>query len=818
MTSGFLDELMASKKKKQKYIRQVSPAEMVNEAGEQLRRGEVDRALENLRSAEAQMKPRAAADGKKISIPPHIVAAQAALPPLLAQALAAHALIAASPAERLADLAEAAKYAPEEMRYRVALGAGRLLAQDAEAAFGDFEKAEEMQPGDALATRAFALGLLAAGRGREVVDLLNRTPEAQRNESWRRLAAICSLANGNVAPAGVDKSRNQLLSGLHSLAAGDRERAQAHWAEIPTPDHNPTRVEAAQMATQFFYSGALSFETQRYEAAAADWREAHRLLRKHHLQLPWRDRLAVYYHKVAENVWRRNLPLAIECWQEAASILPGDPTAQANLNAAREAQAQQAWHNGQVEQAAALWQELLETKPNDERLLRSLAVAAEKLGRKSEAVGHWRALSRVWRQQAKQRANEPGFKDRLLQLEQHVVKLMIEADVEGQEIVAELESALKFDPDNLELRLRTADSLMGIGRTSQALKHLDAAEKQHGVSVDLLMRRGTVYSLLRRKNDAHTAFERAIELDSENIAARRAYLVLLGREAVQAEDRGNTKQAIAICEKQLKLDPKYEPAMVHLAGLYFEDYRDKEAKQLLQRVVENNPNDPQVLVRVANVYLECGMEKEATQLFQKAIEVDPSPICFFNIGLCYWKEDKEKSAFKYFDRAAEAATTKDVDLLIEIGKILAETGKMKDGERFFKRAMAIDPSNPVPHYVRAIALLGIPTFHFPSAKEMDEAKRELEEAMRLAAEKPEYAALAEELQGIIKILNNMPLGFGGPTGRPPGGSYGLPPPVFFDEDEDDDDELEAGDPMDEISIEELLRIFSPPKKKKKKRK
>src|SRR5262245_12700881 len=593
---------MATKKKRAKQTRQIQPPDLIKLAEDQLNRGQIDEAIQNLRLVEKEAQPRVTADGKKISTPPHLVAAQAATPPLLARAFSARSLISADLKQKLEDLEVAVKYAPEEIRYRIATGACRILLGQSEAARSDFEKAEEARPGDAFATRAFTLGLLATGQAREAGGLLNQWPEDRRDESWRRLAAIQRLSGGEDR----DQLRaisdgDHLSSGLSHLARGENDRALEKLAALPAMDHNPSRAEAAQIATQFFYNGWLSFNALHYQAAIASWREANRLSQAHQLRLPWRDRLATLYHKIAETVLEENLPLAIECWQEALKLSPDDKTAQANLAATKQAQANAAWREGKVEQAVAMWSELLKNDPQNERLSRNLAVGSERLGRKAEALTHWRALARAWRRQAKQRSGEPGFKESLLKVEERVVNLMIETGVEGQEIVSELESALKFDPDNLDLRGQIVEQLLEIGKPQAAIKHLDAMERQGGESSDLLTQKGMALDMLGRHADAHKTFERAMSLDPSDALTRRNYLIFLSQEAIRADERNNRKRAMEICKRQLSLDQNYEPALAFLASLYLDSKRKADAKKLIERIVENDPKSPQKRVLVGSL-------------------------------------------------------------------------------------------------------------------------------------------------------------------------------------------------------------------------
>ncbi len=767
---------MPTRKKRAKQTRQVQPAELVKLAEDHLNRGQIDEAIQNLRLVEKEVQHRVTADGKKISTPPHLVAIQAVTPPLLARAFSARSLNTADPKQKLEDLEVAVTYAPEEIRYRIAIGACRLLLGQSEAARSDFEKAEESRPGDAFATRAFTLGLLATGHAREAGELLNLWPENWRDESWRRLTAIQRLSVSEAGQQAVAVSDgDRLLSGLTHLARGENDRAREKLAALPAMDHNPSRVEAARIATQFFYNGWLSFSARHYQAAIASWREANRLSQAHQLSLPWRDRLASCYHKIAETVLEENLPLSIECWQEALKISPDDKTAQANLAATKQAQASAAWREGKIEQAVALWNELLKDDPQNERLSRNLAVGCERLGRKTEALTHWRALARVWRRQAKQRSGEPGFKESLLKVEERVVNLMIETGMDGQEIVNELETTLKFDPDNLDLRRQIVEQLLEIGKPQAAIKHLAAIERQSGVSSDLLTQRGMALNMMGRHADARKTFEQAMALDPSDALARRNYLIFLTQEAIRADKRNNKKRAIEICEQQLSLDQNYEPALALLASLYLGSKRKANAKELLERLIANDPKSPQKRVLVGSIYLRHNMRKEAEAMFKEAIDLEPGPACPFFIGLSYLEVEEVKPALKYFDRVAEEG---DVDMLVEIAMRLVDAGYIKEIDRYLNKAIKLDPSNPMPHVVKAVSKLLNPLTLLLEPNGLKNALKELDEAQRLAAGNNEYKDLASELDDIKRHFEEAPPGIADLLDAGP-------PPFLFDDDDDE---------------------------------
>lgn len=758
---------MAAKKKKTKFILQLPPAELLKRAEAQLQRGQLDDALQTLQQAEQQLKPRATPDGKKISTPPHLLAAQAALPGLLARTYAARAQHAATLTQQLADLTQATQAAPAEARYWIARGAAQWLNNDALAALGDFGKAAELNSAEPLVQRARRFGQFAAQGARAANTALDYVTQTH--------------------------GQQPLFVGLTAWLVGETEHAQTQLAALPALEHNPTRAEAALLATQLFYSGALQLQAGHHRAAFGDWHEAQRLAETHHLLLPWRTRLAAGYHQLAAAVVATDLPLATECWQAALQLAPGDQPAQHNLTLVRQQQALQAWHANQHQQAAALWQVALVDNPADEKLRQYLALAYERLERKQDAITQWRELAKLWRRQAKQRAVETGFKERLVQLEQHLIRLLLETGAPGHEIVSELESALNLDPDNAALRLQAVDQLLELGRAQQALKHLEQVERQQGVSAALLIRQSQAQDMLRRFKDARQTLERALQLEPANALAKRSLLLFLDQEAERAEEARDTKRALAVCEQQLALDPHYTLALVHLADLHLRQRQPAPAKELLERIIAHDPQSPQKHVMAGEVYLRHGLKKEAETLFKTAVELESSPICLFNIGQVYWNCEEDKKALKYFDRAATKA---DVDMLIEMAVLMVESGQDKPLNKYLDLAVKRDPTHPMPHLIKAISKIGLPGADSlgPLAmllgfdnKQFDEAAKELAEAERLMEGKAEYERILPEVRQMRQMFAQGPPGLGGLLGGLPGG---LPPLGFegpgFDEGFNDD--------------------------------
>src|SRR5262249_2678754 len=323
-------------------------------------------------------------------------------------------------------------------------------------------------------------------------------------------------------------------------------------------------------------------------------------------------------------------------------------------------------------------------------------------------------------------------------------------------------------------RRQIVEQLLEIGKPKAAIKHLDAMERQGGAAPDLLTQKGMALDMMGRHADAGKTFEQAMALNPSDALTRRNYLIFLTQEALRADKPNNKKRAIEICQQQLSLDQNYEPALALLASLYLGSKRKADAKGLLERIIANDPQSPQKRVLVGSIYLRHNMRKESEALFKEAVDLDPNPACFFFVGLSYLEAEEVKSALKYFDRVAEGG---DADMLVEIAMRLTDAGYVKESGRYLDKAIKLDPSNPMPHVVKAVGRLLNPMALLFEPDGLKNALKELEEAQRLTAGKDEYKALASELEDIKRHFENAPPGVADLL------EAGLPPFLFDDDDD-----------------------------------
>lgn len=769
---------MTKKKKKALPSGKIQPADLVKQAEDALEFKRYDEAIPWLLRAEAELQRQSSKDGNRINAPAGVDELPLWVNALLADAFFSRALTFSDSGKRISDLEEAVKRDSSDGRYPLALGVAHIAVGESGKAVEYLRQACESLPGNRIAERAWVLGLLASGSTREVKDWFKQQPQEKLNPDLNRLWAARELTLGNPDAAttllactsqvvaeshGSDGAStqstavravrevnreasvyDQLMCGLLPLAAGDQARAMKRLAELPVRRESSSRAEGAAFATQLFYRGALHFQAKHFAEAAADFREAQRLTGAHELNLPWLNQLAPYYHRIAEALFTTNTTESIECWKLVLEINSRDKQARANLDAARRIEAGRAWHDGLYERAAEFWQESLRHHPQDEALLKNAAVACEKTGHKDQAVAHWRRLVHLWQPQLKSRGTDEQFKKQLLQAEKHLIDLMLETGSPIEEVQKEIDGALKITPDNSWLRRLSVEIYLGRGRAQQALKQLESLERIQGESMELLLLKGVTFGMLKRLKAARQVIERAHALEPANAAARGAYLLVLGQESKEAHDHDQLELAADLCEQQLAIDPRYRPALAHLACLRFHLGEPDKARDTIAKIIELDPKKAENHVAAGGLYLEHGKTHEAEAEFKKALALNPDAECYRRIGESYLDARKTKKALQQFDRAAETGS---LVTLMEIAETLHDSGKDREAEKYVDLAMSMDPEHPIPHLIKSLLLV--------NREEIEKALDELAAVERLGAGKGEYREMVKQARTMRKMVQEM---------------------------------------------------------------
>lgn len=442
---------------------------------------------------------------------------------------------------------------------------------------------------------------------------------------------------------------------------------------------------------------------------------------------PVPDRAQAYYHQALAGVYEdeagtmgrsEDVTRAIEEYKLALNADPDSPALNNSL-------ADLYFRTGHVREAIATAQELLKHAPNDleaHKLLGRIYLRQLGNGSSGEASAGDNTLELAIAEYQKLIVLEPkSVEDHMLLGQLYSVKH------EAQKAEEQFKIARTIEPDSEEVVL----NLTRLYAESDDLEH--AAKIVESVAVNNRTARmesvlGSIYDQLKRPQDAIAAYQRAADLDPEDLDIQRSLAQALLADnqydkalkqfkAVSEADPEDTSSLIRIAEIQRR-QGKYEEALGTIRKVRAKNADDleagyqegllldalgryDEAAALLEKMVdltshangaytdEEKNNRAIFLERLASVYHEQNKTEMALAVYQKMIDLGGEA------SLSGYRGQVEAlSDARQYDKAVEvarkavAANPKEHDASLLLADELVSAGKVDDGAAVAKGLLA----------------------------------------------------------------------------------------------------------------------------------
>ena len=226
-----------------------------------------------------------------------------------------------------------------------------------------------------------------------------------------------------------------------------------------------------------------------------------------------------------------------------------------------------AHRSGRLEQARALYQEILEVRPDDPDALHQLGVIAVQSG---DASG-------------------------------------------GIELIRQ---SLRVKPGQAEAHSSLGNALRILKKPDEALESYEHALELDPGHASALNNRGSALLDLGRPQDALTSYERALQLRPNHVGT----LVNHGNTLVHL---GQPAAALLSYERAIRLQPDFQPALRAHSRTLFGMWRLTEALASLERYLLLYPNDAEAYNERGLMLSDLHQVPEAIRSFERAIELDP---------------------------------------------------------------------------------------------------------------------------------------------------------------------------------------------------
>jgi tetratricopeptide (TPR) repeat protein len=659
------------------------------------------------------------------------------------------------------DIQEAHRQAPlAELYFQRAY---RYYDVQPEQALEDLRQVAKLQPDDALYAYHLALTHHRNNNLKEAIQWYRSALE--RVETFERLYFPLALAlhqNGenvkqdaiwqnltNEQKAYLTKdggTADVLLQGLNKAEDDNWDEAEAHF-QVVVADK---KISSQAHAIAHDYLGRLTLrrDDTALPQALKHWRQAYDDGLRSQSFL---DNLALAYTLQIEALLQTNdISVARELLSEAIQYFPDHPRLQVIqshllLRTGYTAATENNWVR-----ALQLWEKV--ENPEGEvarRLAANMALAYEKLERWYDAAESWREFAR--RRGHKKGATNWLSPEQVARLWSRISNLYMRAGHEDEAITT-LQTALKYDPDDLEMGVELARRYAEVERTEAAHNQIDRVMKTHPTSAKALTFKAELCEVAPQgwvfgNRQAMVAWEKVIETEDEAYApiARQNLKELYIEEFERMASWGfGIQKALEVAEEGLKRFPDFSYLRAQYIGGLLD--ANKSKKQIQKQIEQLDLSDEEALHRLVDIFHIFEKHKMATDLLEKANVQAPLSAPFYSgIGSCAINREQYDIAETYYAKALQVANNDEETKRVLVDQAMAFSANQQDKKadeilkEVFKRDARFGPAH------LAAAMLNA------EKGNMKDAKWNLKKAERWAQQEgnPEMVAMIEKLRYVI---------------------------------------------------------------------
>lgn len=202
-------------------------------------------------------------------------------------------------------------------------------------------------------------------------------------------------------------------------------------------------------------------------------------------------------------------------------------------------------------------------------------------------------------------------------------------------------------------------ALEQLGRSEEAVAHLETLAKERPKDVEVLTALGNVLRARKRFAEAAVVYTRAID---DVGTPDRSHWTLFYFRGSSYERSKQWPKAEADLRKALELVPETSPAgraqVLNYLGYSWVDMGTNidEAFRMLKKAVELSPRDGMIIDSLGWAYYRLGRYEDAVRELEKAIELKPGdPVVNDHLGDAYWKVGRKLEAKFQWRHALDSA-------------------------------------------------------------------------------------------------------------------------------------------------------------------
>jgi tetratricopeptide (TPR) repeat protein len=360
-----------------------------------------------------------------------------------------------------------------------------------------------------------------------------------------------------------------------------------------------------------YYLGSLAATAGQTEVALTHWQAAQAEgLDSHHL----RYNLSALAYEQAIKAQQAGQPHKAVEWLDQVRV-SGDNRAEVSefYHNLKWELGYTAAQKGDWPQALFYWQQVEQAGDDSRKLTLNLALAYQNQARYWEAAEHWRTLLR----RRPRRADHPDAltDPQVARIWQNIAENYSQAE-DYEEAIKTYKNAVKWAPDNIDLRLQLVEAYQSEGRWQAAENELNRILAKNPDHVPALTLLAESYSNDYFPGQARKLWLRILELEPDNPIARQQLAHSYVEEGSRYTLWGDYQRALNTFNEGLKQAPGNQQLLTMIGGTYADWGKFKEARQYLEQARAINPNDLQTLHTIFMIWLSHKAIPEVQQTLE----------------------------------------------------------------------------------------------------------------------------------------------------------------------------------------------------------
>ncbi|HVU01984.1 MAG TPA: tetratricopeptide repeat protein [Polyangiaceae bacterium] len=200
--------------------------------------------------------------------------------------------------------------------------------------------------------------------------------------------------------------------------------------------------------------------------------------------------------------------------------------------------------------------------------------------------------------------------------------------------------------------------------------------------------RGRLLLVQGKADPALAALERGAALAADDPEAQSALGVALLAT-------GKADQALGRLKRAAELDPDDPERLTNLGTVLLIRGQVADALVAFRRAVDLVPNDARALSDLGTAYLAANRAADAKPYLERAVAADPRATFLSNLGYAEQQLGDVAGAVATLQKALDK-DPKLASAWLNLGSAFVALGRLDDAERAFKKAGALDPTDPRP--------------------------------------------------------------------------------------------------------------------------